>query len=169
VHLNQSRARRDIFKMQGDCFQHVGTEFIPRFRFREDAVTQRPCVKAALLGIANLENQLHGLKYRSPPVGGGRPTRPRTASRSVQIGVDGNDAALVGRSKFLKCVKYGSRVSVAAVEFTAETRIEVVEVIESATHFLTAASRYEQFDLSWPLGGNDESRKENLFFVHGPP
>ena len=97
------------------------------------------------------------------------PTRPRTASRSVQIGVDGNDAALVGRSKFLKCVKYGSRVSVAAVEFTAETRIEVVEVIESATHFLTAASRYEQFDLSWPLGGNDESRKENLFFVHGPP
>ena len=50
--------------MQRHGFEHVTAEFIQGFRLRKDTATKRACVKAALLGIANLEDQLQDTRIQ---------------------------------------------------------------------------------------------------------
>jgi len=56
VHLYQPGADRAVFKVQPDCLQNVGTEFLPRLGLREDRVTQRMSAVAAFLRVPNLED-----------------------------------------------------------------------------------------------------------------
>ena len=62
VQLYQPRTVRGFFKMQRNCLEQVGAQFIPAISFSEYAVAQRASVEATFLGIANLEDQLHALR-----------------------------------------------------------------------------------------------------------
>jgi len=47
-------------------FQHITAEFIPSFTLGENGVAQRASVESTLVGIVNLEDQLHGLSISNP-------------------------------------------------------------------------------------------------------
>jgi hypothetical protein len=55
VHLYQPGPDRAVFKVQPDCLQNVGAEFLPRLGFRENGVTERMSAVAAFLRVPNLE------------------------------------------------------------------------------------------------------------------
>ena len=62
VHLDQPRTHRGVFKVQRNCLDHVGPQFIPVVSFGENAGAQCASVEATVLRIANLEDQLHESK-----------------------------------------------------------------------------------------------------------
>lgn len=55
-------ARLSVLEVQRDRFDEVGAEFVPGVALGEDGMTSRAGVEAALLRIANVEDQFHRLR-----------------------------------------------------------------------------------------------------------
>lgn len=59
MHLHKPRALLGIFEMKRNRLKHICAKIFPIVSFSEDCVAKGASVESALVGIADLEDQLH--------------------------------------------------------------------------------------------------------------